>query len=121
MKTKIKSLIEDKKKINKKQHINSSFSISTEKYKRMTSKLTKINKSSKSYLSQLETTLDDKKIPLISPLLHEDNFAIDFEEKANFFIRFLGPILWLKIFHLLCIIEPKTVHLLKKFSDDNIA
>ena len=42
----------------------------------------------------LETSLVDKKIPLISPLFHEDNFVTDFKETTNFFIRFLGSILW---------------------------
>lgn len=69
----------------------SSFRISKELYKIITSKLSRTNKVLN---DMLETSLVDKKIPLISPLFHEDNFVTDFKETTNFFIRFLGSILW---------------------------
>ena len=69
----------------------SSFRISKELYKIITSKLSRTNKVLN---DKLETSLVDKKIPLISPLFHEDNFVTDFKETTNFFIRFLGSILW---------------------------
>ena len=69
----------------------SSFRISKELYKIITSKLSRTNKVLN---DMLETSLVDKKIPLISPLFHEDNFVTDFKETTNFFIRFLRSILW---------------------------
>ena len=69
----------------------SSFRISKELYKIITSKLSRTNKVLN---DMLETSLVDQKIPLISPLFHEDNFVTDFKETTNFFIRFLGSILW---------------------------
>ena len=44
--------------------------------------------SQKSYWSILKTFLNNKKIPCILPLLHQDKFVTDFEEKAIIFNNF---------------------------------
>ena len=41
--------------------------------------------SSKAYWSILKTFLNDKKIPCIPPVFHDNKFAIDFREKAELF------------------------------------
>ena len=44
----------------------------------------------KSYWSILKTFLNNKKIPCILPLLHQDKFVTDFKEKANIFNNFFA-------------------------------
>ena len=44
----------------------------------------------KSYWSILKTFLNNKKIPCIPSLLHQDNFIIDFKEKKNIFNNFFA-------------------------------
>ena len=46
--------------------------------------------SQKSYWSILKTFLNNKKIPCIPPLLHQDKFVTDFKEKANIFNNFFA-------------------------------
>ena len=46
--------------------------------------------SPKSYRSILETFLNNKKIPCIPPLLHQDEFIIDFKGKAEMFNNFFA-------------------------------
>ena len=50
----------------------------------MASKLTKVQRNSKT----LNRFLNQKKIPLIPPLLHENKFVTDFKEKAELFNAF---------------------------------
>ena len=58
-------------------------------YARLSHKLLDPKTSQKSYWSILKT-LNNKKIPCISPLLHQDKFATDFKEKANIFNNFFA-------------------------------
>ena len=44
----------------------------------------------KFYWSVLKTFLNNKKIPCIPPLLHQDEFIIDFKEKAEMFNNFFA-------------------------------
>ena len=52
-------------------------------YCRMTNKLINTQKSSKAYWSLLKGFLNNKKIPLIPPLFHENRFITDFKEKVE--------------------------------------
>ena len=51
----------------------------------MTKKLTNASKNCKAYWSLLRRLLNNKKIPLIPPLFHENKFVTDFKEKAELF------------------------------------
>ena len=51
--------------------------------------LNNTQKSSKNYWSLLKIFLNNKKIPLIPPLFHENRFITDFKEKAELFNSFL--------------------------------
>ena len=50
----------------------------------------KINQ--KSYWSILKTCVNNKKIPCITPLLHQDKSVTDFKEKANIFNNFFADL-----------------------------
>ena len=54
-------------------------------YSRVASKLTNVQRNSKTYWSLLNRFLNNKKIPLIPPLFHENKFVTDFKEKAELF------------------------------------
>ena len=54
----------------------------------MSAKLTKFYKSWKVYWSLLKTFLNNKKIPLISPLHHQGDFITNFKIKAELFNSF---------------------------------
>ena len=56
----------------------------------MVSKLTNVQRNSKTYWSLLNRFLNNKKIPLIPPLFHENKFVIDFKEKAELFNSFFA-------------------------------
>ena len=47
--------------------------------------LNNTQKSSKNYWSLLKIFLNNKKIPLIPPLFHENSYKTDFKEKAELF------------------------------------
>ena len=49
----------------------------------MASKLTNVQRNSKTYWFLLNRFLNNKKIPLIPPLFHENKFVTDFKEKAE--------------------------------------
>ena len=102
--SRIKSLIENKNKIRKSyQRFKSNsqllsklnllqeqlyFLINKSKqnyYSRVASKLTNVQRNSKTYWSLLNRFLNNKKIPLIPPLFHENKFVTDFKEKAELF------------------------------------
>ena len=51
----------------------------------MTKKLTNVSKNCKAYWSLLRRLLNNKKIPLIPPLFHENKFVTDFKEKLELF------------------------------------
>ena len=57
-------------------------------YNRLSYKLLDPKTSQKSYWSILKTFLNNKKIPCIPPILHQDKFVTDFQEKANIFNNF---------------------------------
>ena len=59
-------------------------------YSRMASKLTNVQRNSKTYWSLLKRFLNNKKIPQISPLFQENKFVTDFKEKAEFFNEFFA-------------------------------
>ena len=46
--------------------------------------------SSKAYWSILKTFLNDKKIPCIPPVFHNNKFVIDFKEKVELFPTFFA-------------------------------
>ena len=54
-------------------------------YSRMASKQTNVQINSMTYWSLLNRFLNNKEIPLIPPLFHENKFATDFKEKAELF------------------------------------
>ena len=56
----------------------------------MTNKLINTQKSSKAYWSLLKGFLNNKKIPLIPPLFHENRFITDFKEKAELINSFFA-------------------------------
>ena len=72
-------------------HLNSFISVSKQNYySRMSAKLTKFYKSWKVYWSLLKTFLNNKKIPLISPLHHQGDFITNFKIKAELFNSFFA-------------------------------
>ena len=54
-------------------------------YKRVSQKLSSISASSKYYRSLLKRILNDKKIPVIPPLFHNNKFLSNFKEKSELF------------------------------------
>ena len=54
-------------------------------YKRVCQKLSSISASSTSYCSLQERMLNDKKIPVIPPLFHNNNFTSNLKEKSEVF------------------------------------
>ena len=56
----------------------------------MASKLTNVQRNSKTYWSLLNSFLNNKKIPLIPTLFHENKFVTDFKEKAELFNSFFA-------------------------------
>ena len=102
--TKIKSLLQEKNKIYKNfrkdrnntqllrklEHLQNCLnnSIDSSKhnyYLRMANKLNSIQKSSKAYWSLLKSFLNNKKIPSIPPILHNNALVTDFLKKAELF------------------------------------
>ena len=54
-----------------------------EYFLRLTQKLITIQKSTKAYWALLKIFLNDRKIPVISPLFYKNKFVTDFKEKVN--------------------------------------
>ena len=59
-------------------------------YSKLAQKLSNKATSSKAYWSILKTFLNDKKIPCIPPVFHDNKFVIDFREKAELFNTFFA-------------------------------
>ena len=59
-------------------------------YSRVASKLTNVQRNSKIYWSLLNRFLDNKKVPVIPPLFHENKFVTDFKEKDELFNVFFA-------------------------------
>ena len=59
-------------------------------YSQITYKLTHIQKNFKANWTLLERFLNDKKIPIIPPLLHGNEYVTDFKKKAELFISFFA-------------------------------
>ena len=57
-------------------------------YSRIENKLSMTRTYPKTYWSLLKLFLNNKKIPIIAPLFHENKFATDFKEKAELFNAF---------------------------------
>ena len=53
-------------------------------YSRVASKLTNVQRNSKTYWSLLNRFLNNKKIPLIPPLFHENKFVIALKKNGTF-------------------------------------
>ena len=58
-------------------------------YSRVASKLTNVQINSKTYWSLLNSFLNNKKIPLIPPLFHENKFVTILKKKPYFLMQFL--------------------------------
>ena len=56
----------------------------------MAIKLNNLHRNSKPYWSLLKCFLNNKKIPLIPPLFHENKFVTNFLEKADLFNSFFS-------------------------------
>ena len=63
-------------------------------YTRISVKLMNPNTSAKTYWSILKRCLNDKKIPCIPPLFHDNKFIIDFNEKAELFNYFFKAVFY---------------------------
>ena len=59
-------------------------------HSKLSQKLSNKATSSKAYWSILKTFLNDKKIPCIPPVFHDNKFVIDFREKAELFNTFFA-------------------------------
>ena len=57
---------------------------------RLTQKLSTIQKSTKAYWALLKFFLNNRKIPVIPPLFHNNKFVTDFKEKADLFNSFFA-------------------------------
>ena len=101
MNKQIKKLIHEKKNIfncfrrdnNDKQLLDRLEDLQTHKgkyYSQITSKLSDIGKSSKTYWSILKSFLIGKKIPCIPPLFENNEYITDFKKKAELFNSFFG-------------------------------
>ena len=107
--SRIKSLIENKNKIHKNyqrfksnSQLLSKLNLLQEQlhllinkskqnyYSRIASKLTNVQRNPKTYWSLSNRFLNNKKIPLIPPLFHENKFVTDFKEKAELFNSFFA-------------------------------
>ena len=51
--------------------------------------MTNVQRNSETYWSLLNRFLNNKKIPLIPPLFHENKFVTDLKKKPNFLMHFL--------------------------------
>ena len=54
-------------------------------YSRLANKLLNVQRNSKPYQSILKSFLNNKKVPIIPPLFHENEFITDFKKKADLF------------------------------------
>ena len=59
-------------------------------YSRITYELTHIQKNTKAYWALLKRFLNNKKIPLIPPLFHENEYVTDFKKNAELFNSFFA-------------------------------
>ena len=59
-------------------------------YTRISTKLMDPTTSPKAYWSILKTVLNNKKIPCIPPIYHNNNYITDFKEKAQIFNNFFA-------------------------------
>ena len=59
-------------------------------YSRITYKLTHIQKNTKVYWALLKRFLNNKKMPIIPPLLHGNEYVTDFKKKAKLFNSFFA-------------------------------
>lgn len=72
---------------------------SKEKYcTRSAKKINIIQENIKVYWSLLKTFMNDKKMPVIPPLIHENNFVTFFKEKAEYLNSFFAKECPLKIY-----------------------
>ena len=71
--------------------LNAFIEVAKEKYHKRINKLINTQKNFKVYWSLLKIFLNNKKIPIIPPLFHENRFITDFTEKKNNFLIFTLP------------------------------
>ena len=73
------------------ERLSTSIESSKERYyARIANRLTNTQKSTKTYWSLLKIFLNNKNIPHIPPLFHENRFITDFKEKAELFNSFFS-------------------------------
>ena len=73
------------------ERLSTSIESSEERYyARIANRLSNTQKSTKTYWSLSKIFLNNKKIPLIPPLFHENRFITDFKEKAELFNSFFS-------------------------------
>ena len=73
------------------EYLSTSIESSKERYyARLETRLNNTQRSTKTYWSLLKIFLNNKKIPLIPPLFHENFFITDFKEKAELFNSFFS-------------------------------
>ena len=72
-------------------HIKTLIDVSKQKYfSRISQKLESTSINTKCYWSLLKTFLNNKKIPCIPPLYHDDKFVCDFKEKSKIFNNYFA-------------------------------
>ena len=54
-------------------------------YSRLANNLLNVQRNSKSYWYLIKTFLNNKKVPIIPPLFHENEFVTDFKKKTELF------------------------------------
>ena len=86
-------------------------------YKRVSGKLSFVSNNFKCYWSLLEIMLNDKKIPVIPPLFHNDSIISNFKEKNDLFNEHFSEqssLIWNKS-TILSVFTPLTYNLLSSF------
>ena len=63
-------------------------------YSRLANNLLNVQRNSKSYWYLIKTFLNNKKVPIIPPLFHENEFVTDFKKKTELFNPLNTGLFW---------------------------